>query len=568
MSPLRSKVVTQGVERAVHRMQLRATGLDDAALARPFVGVASTYGEVSPCSMSLQSQVAAAKLGIEVAGATAREFTTVSVSDVIGQNHEGMRFSLMSREVIADSVEIVVRAQQYDALVGVGACDKTIPGLLMAMVRLNLPSLFLHGGAMLQGHYRGKETNPLGIIEGTGKVQAGLMAATELEQFARDVQTTLGACPGQFSSGTGGSYAETMGFAPLGSTTMPAAYVERQALARRAAEQLVKKLRDGGPLPRDLVTRKSLENAAGVVAATGGSTNATLHLPAIAHEAGIAFTLADIAEIFKRTPYLARLMPSGQYVPHDLHRIGGYPVVLKALLDGGHLHGDTLTYDGRTLAEALADAPGPDGEIVRPASDPVSPTGGLVVLRGSLAPDGAVIKVSAVATRSFAGPARVFDREQDAFRAVREREVQAGEVLVIRYEGPRGGPGMREMLSTTAALVGQGMGESVALVTDGRFSGGTRGLCVGHVSPEAADGGPLALVEIGDRIHIDAVAGTIELDVPADELARRRAAWKPPARAVPLAGVSEKYAALVGPAHRGAVTHRGALVWPIEPVAE
>ena len=565
MTERRSKIVTSGVSRTLHRYQLRATGLDDAAIARPFVGVAHTYGEVSPCSQSLPSQVAAAKLGVEVAGGTSREFSTISVSDMLTQNHEGMRFSLMSRDAIADSVEIVVRAQHYDALVGVGACDKTIPGLLMAMVRLNVPSLFLHGGAMLLPYWQGKETNVLAIPEALGKVQAGDMAAEELEVFARSMTSTLGSCAGQFSSATGGSYAETLGLAPLGTTTIPAVYSARQGAARSAAEQLMTNLERGGPLPRELVTRKSLENAAAVVAATGGSTNAALHLPAIAHEAGVDFTLADLADVFARTPHIAAMVPGGPYAPQHLHQVGGYPVVLKALLDGGFLHGDSLTFDGRSLADALANAPVPDGDVVRVAATPIS-SRGLMVLRGSLAPDGAVIKVSAVAARRFEGPARVFETEQDAFRAVREREYTEGDVIVIRNEGPRGGPGMRELLTTTAAIAGQKMSEKVALITDGRFSGATRGLSVGHVCPEAADGGPIALVADGDMIRIDTDTQTVDLLVDEAELARRRDVWKQPERAVPLAGASEKYAKLVGPAHLGAVTHSGALVWPEEEV--
>ena len=568
MTERRSEIVTTGVSRTLHRYQLRATGLDDAAIARPFVGVAHTYGEVSPCSQSLQSQVAAAKLGVEVGGGTAREFSTISVSDVLTQNHEGMRFSLMSREAIADSVEIVVRAQHYDALVGVGACDKTIPGLLMAMVRLNVPSLFLHGGAMLLPYWQGRETNILAIPEAVGQVQAGQMSADELEDFARNMTSTLGACPGQFSSSTGGSYAETLGLAPLGTTSIPAPYSIRQAAARSASEQLMRNLERRGPLPRELVTRQGLENAAAVVAATGGSTNAALHLPAIAHEAGVNFTLVDLTDVFARTPHIAALVPSGPYAPQHLHHIGGYPVVLKALLKGGFLHGDALTFDGRNLSEALADALAPDGEVVQPTATPISTRGGLTVLRGTLAPDGAIMKVSAVAARQFEGPARVFETEQDAFRGVRKRQYAEGDVIVIRNEGPRGGPGMRELLSTTAAIVGQNMGEKVALVTDGRFSGATRGLCVGHVGPEAADGGPIALVCDGDRIRIDADAGSVDLLVEEAELARRRDGWKPPERSVPLAGAAEKYAILVGPAHRGAVTHRGALIWPDEDLDE
>ncbi len=559
----RSRLVKRGVERAPHRWQLRATGLDDAAIEQPFVAVAHTLGEVSPCSQSLLPQIQAAKLGVEVGGGTAREFSTISVSDVLGQQQDGMRFSLMSREVIADSVEVVVRAQGYDALVGIGACDKTIPGLLMAMVRLNLPSLFLHGGQMLVGWHRGEQVNPLHMFEGVGKVQAGEITARQLEQMGTDIVTTSGACPGQFSSGTAGSIAEVLGFTPLGSTGIPAAFSVRQAVSRRAAEQLMRNLKSGkGPLPRDLVTRKGLENAVAVVAATGGSTNATLHLPAIAHEAGIEFGLHDMQEIMRRTPTLASLMPGGPHVPYELYRVGGLPVVLKALLKGGYLHGDVPTLDGRTLQEALEDAADPDGTIVRSHLQPFRESGGLVVLSGNLAPDGAIIKIAGLTTLSLEGPAKVFESEAQALAAVKQLAYDEGDVLVIRNEGPHGGPGMREILSLTSAIVGQGRGQSVALVTDGRFSGGTRGLCVGHVSPEASQGGPLALVHNGDRIRIDAATGIIELLVNDAELQRRRAQWQPMERPVRLAGVSEKYARLVGPSSRGAVTHSGAMQWP------
>lgn len=555
----RSKIVNHGLERAPHRWQLRATGLDDAAIQQPFVGVVHTYGEVSPCSQSLLPQVQAAKLGIEVGGGTAREFSTVSVSDVLSQQHDGMRYSLMSREIIADSVEVVMKAQAYDALVGIGACDKTIPGLLMAMVRLNVPSLFLHGGQMLVGWHQGEQVNPLRMFEGVGRVHAGEISAAQLEDMGRNIVTTSGACPGQFSSGTAGSIAEVLGFSPLGSSGIPAAFAQRQAVARRAAEQLMANvMRDGRPLPRDLVTRKGLENAVAVVAATGGSTNATLHLPALAHEAGISFTLADMQEVLQRTPTLASLMPGGPHVPYELHRIGGIPVVLKALLDGGFLHGDVPTLDGSLLQDALRDVAAPDGTIVRAHTEPFRVSGGLVVLRGNLAPDGAVIKIAGLTRLELEGPARVFESESDALQAISARAYEEGDVLVIRNEGPHGGPGMREMLSVTSAIVGQGRGQTVALVTDGRFSGGTRGLCVGHVSPEASQGGPLALVHNGDHIRIDATTGTLALLVDESELARRTAAWTARQRPEPLSGVDEKYARLVGQAHSGAVTHSGA----------
>lgn len=554
----RSKEITQGVDRVAHRWQLRATGLDDVSIEQPFIGVAHTYGEVSPCSQSLLPQIQAAKLGVEVGGGTAREFSTISVSDVLSQQHDGMRYSLMSREVIADSVELVMRAQCYDALVGIGACDKTIPGLLMAMVRLNVPSLFLHGGQMLVGWHKGEQVNPLHLFEGVGKVHSGAMSEQQLEQMGKDLVTTAGACPGQFSSGTAGSIAEVLGFSPLGSSGIPAAFSQRQAVARQAGQQLMRNVLNGnGPLPRDLLTRKGLENAVAIVAATGGSTNATLHLPALANEAGIDFTLADMQEILRRTPTLASLMPGGPYVPYELHRIGGVPVVMKALLDGGYLHGDVPTFDGRQLSEALHEAAAPDGSIVRPHNEPFRATGGLVVLRGSLAPDGAVIKIAGLNTLVLEGPARVFESEASAVAAIRAQAYEQGDVIVIRNEGPHGGPGMREMLSVTSAIVGQGHGQTVALVTDGRFSGGTRGLCVGHVSPEASQGGPIGLVRNGDRIRVDAVAGTLEWLVDPAEVEHRRASWRPAQRGSRLSGIDEKYVRLVGSAHRGAVTHSG-----------
>ncbi len=565
MSTLRSTAVTQGLERAPHRAQLRATGLGEAALDRPFIGVVHTYGEVSPCSQSIAPQIQAAKLGIEVGGATAREFATISVSDVLSQMRDGMRFSLMSRETIADSVEIVMQAQGYDGLLGIGACDKTIPGIIMAMVRLNVPSVFLHGGAMLLGWHNGAELNPLRVFEGIGRVQTGDLAPDELEAMSRSGMPTLGACPGQFTSGTMGTVAEALGIAPLGSTTVPAVYSERQILARHAGERLSANVRNDGPLPRDLITKRSLENAAAAVAATGGSSNAALHLPAIAHEAGIRFSLADLAPIFRRTPTIASLLPSGPHVPLDLHRVGGNPTVFRALLEAGLMHGDSLTIDGSTLEESLRATPAPDGTVVADCANPFRSTGGLAVLDGNLAPNGALIKIAGLTRLAFEGPARVFENEREATRAVRRREFSAGDVIVIRNEGPRGGPGMREILGTTAAVVGQGMGEQVALITDGRFSGGTRGLCVGHVSPEAADGGPLALVHDGDLIRIDATTGTLQLLVDDEELARRHAHWRPLPQK--LAGVAEKYARSVGPAHLGAVTHSGNLSWPREPPA-
>jgi dihydroxy-acid dehydratase len=556
-------VAVEGLDRTPHRTFLRALGLDDAAIAKPFVAVISTHGENTPCSMSLRPQAEAAKMGVAAAGGTPFELTTISVSDGVSMNHRGMRMSLVSREWIADSVEIAVRAHAYDALIGFAGCDKTLPAMMMAMVRLDCPSVFVYGGAMLPGEWRGRTVSTIDSYEGVGAVLTGELGEADLASMERECSPTLGSCPGQFTANTMAMVAETLGLAPPGSAMLPAPYSERFALARRAGETAMRLLRDGGPLPRDLVTRRSLENACAAVAATGGSTNAGLHLPAIAHEAGIAFSLEDVADVFKRTPLIADLQPGGKYLARDLHYAGGVPAVLRTLLDGGHLHGDCLTLSGRTLEQALAEVPGPDGKVVRPASAPLHPTGGVVVLKGSLCPDGALIKIAGLRALAFEGPARVFECEEDAAAAVRARAYGAGDVLVIRNEGPVGGPGMREMLGVTALVYGQGMGEKVALLTDGRFSGATRGMCIGYACPEAASGGPIALVRDGDRIRVDAAAGSIDLLVDAAEIARRRALWQP-RRAERLAGVLEKYARLVGPANRGAVTHAGKVDWPRE----
>ena len=559
----RSRIAIDGLDRTPHRAFLRACGLDDDDLDKPQVGIVSTQGENTPCSMSLGPQADAARLGVAAGGAVPVPFTTISVSDGVSMNHKGMRLSLVSREIIADSIEAVMRGHAYDALVGFAGCDKTLPGIMMAMVRLNAPSVFVYGGAMLPGRWRGRDATVLTAYEGVGSVLAGTMTEAELAELERACAPTVGSCPGQFTANTMAMVSETLGLALPGSAMLPAVYSERLAVARRAGRRATEILASGGPLPRDLVTRKSLENAAAVVAATGGSTNAGLHLPAIAHEAGIRFTLDDVAEVFARTPLIADLQPGGRYLAVDLYRAGGTDAVLKALLDGGHLHGDALTLSGRTMAEHLAGHSGPDGEIVRPASKPLSPTGGLVVLRGNLAPDGALIKVAGLKTLTFEGRARVFDGEEACFAAVQARQYQAGDVLIIRNEGPKGGPGMREMLGVTALIYGQGMGETVALVTDGRFSGATRGMMVGYVGPEAAVGGPIALVRDGDPVRIDCAGRSIDLILPEAELAARRAAHvpRPPER---LAGVLEKYAKLVGPAREGAVTHAGAATWPRE----
>ena len=557
---LRSAIVTEGLDRAPHRAFLRATGVGDEDFGKPFVGIVSQHGENTPCSMSLGPQADAARLGVASAGAIPVQFTTVSVSDGVSMNHKGMRMSLVSRELIADSIEAVVRAHAYDALVGFAGCDKTLPGVMMAMVRLNCPSVFVYGGAMLPGTWRGQDVTILTTYEGVGSVLAGTMTEAELDQLGHACAPTLGSCPGQFTANTMAMVAETLGLAMPGSAMLPAAYSERLAMARRAGRRAAEIVTAGGPLPRDLVTRKSLENACAAVAATGGSTNAALHLPAIAHEAGIRFSLDEVAKVFARTPLIGNLQPGGKYLAIDLHRVGGVGVVLKALLDGGFLHGDALTLSGRTLAEELAGQAAPDGDVVRDTAHALLATGGVVVLKGNLAPDGALIKIAGLKSAVFDGPARVFECEEDAFAAVSARAYAEGEVLVIRNEGPRGGPGMREMLGVTALVYGQGMGEKVALLTDGRFSGATRGLMVGYIGPEAADGGPIALVHDGDRIGIDGEARTLDLMVSDDELARRRAAHVAAPRER-LAGVLEKYAKLVGPAHLGAVTHSGAVEW-------
>jgi dihydroxy-acid dehydratase len=472
----------------------------------------------------------------------------------MSMNHGGMRYSLASREIIADGVEAVCRGHAYDALVAFAGCDKTLPGMMMAMVRLNLPAVFMYGGAALPGTWRGREVTVLDCYEAVGGVYAGQVSRAELDELEHVCLPTLGACPGQFTANTMAMVSEALGLALPGSATMPAVAKERRAQAREAGRVAMEILRNGGPRPRELVTRKSLENACAAVAATGGSTNAGLHIPAIAHEAGIRFSLDDLARVSKRTPLIADMKPGGRFLAKDLHAIGGVYAVLKALLERGALHGECRTIFGTTLERELADHPGADGEVVR--REPIMKTGGIVVLKGNLAPDGALLKVAGLGSLRFEGTARVFDSEEACVDVVRRRAYREGEVLVIRYEGPRGGPGMREMLGVTALLYGQGVGERVALLTDGRFSGATRGMMVGYVSPEAAAGGPLALVKNGDRISIDAAKRSLRLEVPAAELARRRKAWRQPRRAR-ASGVLEKYAALVGSAFRGAVTHSG-----------
>ena len=559
----RSRIVTEGLARAPHRAFLRATGLDDSAQQKSFVGIVTTAGENTPCSMSLAPQADQSRLGVAAGGGTPIVFSTISISDGVAMNHAGMKMSLLSRELIADSVELVVRAHGYDALIGFAGCDKTLPGLMMAMVRLNVPSVFVYGGAMLPGRGpNGREATILDAIEAVGSVHSGALEPVGLAALERSCSPTVGSCPGQFTANTMAMVGEALGLSLLGTAMIPAVYSERLALARRAGEVVIHILERGTPLPRQLVTRKSLENACAAVAATGGSTNAALHILAIAHEAGIRITLDDIGAVFARTPLIADLQPGGRYLARDLYHAGGVPAVLKSLLDAGALHGDALTIEGCDLQTALLGAPSADGSVVRRAADALSAAGGLVVLKGNLAPAGALLKTAGLSPLRFSGTARVFETEEACMRAVSAGEYHSGDVLVIRNEGPKGGPGMREMLSVTAAIYGQGMGERVALLTDGRFSGATRGICVGYVCPEAALGGPIALLKDGDRINIDAMARELSVELSEDELLRRQRAWQPQKRS--LAGALEKYEQLVGPANLGAVTHRGALEWPYE----
>jgi dihydroxy-acid dehydratase len=567
LSKPRSRITVEGLDRAPHRAFIRAIGRTDAELAQPFIGVVTTEAEVTPCTIGLAAQAEHARRGISQGGGTPFGFTTIAVSDGISMNHRGMRFSLISRELIADSIEAVVRAHGYDGLVGFAGCDKTLPGVMMGMVRCNVSSVFLFGGSALTGRFNGRDVSMLDTYEAVGGVLAGTVTRAELDAMERACLPTHGACAGQFTANTMGMVAEALGLAPLGSAMVPAVDPSRPDIAERAGARVMEILAAGGPLPRDLITRKSLENAAALVAATGGSTNAGLHLPAIAHEAGIRFTLDDVAAVFRRTPVIANLRPGGRYHAHDVFSVGGCPVILKELLRGGHLHGECLTLQGSTLAAALENAPVPDGSVVVSVDRRLMPTGGLVVLKGNLCPDGALLKVAGLRRLRFEGRARVFDDEEACMAVVRARRYAAGDVLIIRYEGPRGGPGMREMLGVTALIYGQGMGEQVALLTDGRFSGATRGMCIGYAGPEAALGGPLALVRDGDPITIDAEAGTIMLDLPEAEIEARRAVWTPPPRPR-LAGLLQKYAAQVGPAHLGAVTHDGAVEWPVEPMPE
>jgi dihydroxy-acid dehydratase len=556
--PLRpSRHAMVGPERAPHRAFYYAMGLTAEEIARPLVGVVSSWNEAAPCNISLRRQAEVAKRGVIAAGGTPREFTTITVTDGIAMGHAGMKASLVSREIIADSVELTVRGHCYDALVGIAGCDKSLPGLMMAMVRLDVPSVFLYGGSIMPGRFHDRDVTVLDVFEAVGAHAAGKLSLEELTALEKVACPGAGSCGGQYTANSMAYVAEAIGLALPGSSSPPATYESRDHFAEQAGE-VVMRLVHEGPRPRQIVTRRSLENAAAVVAATGGSTNATLHLPALAHEAGISFDLFDVAEVFRRTPLIADLKPGGRYLARDVHDVGGVPVVLKALLDGGFLHGDCITITGRTLAENLEGVMLPDNQrVIMPVSQALSPTGGLVGLSGNLAPDGAIVKVAGLSHLTHSGPALVFDSEDACFAAVMEKRYAPGDVLIIRYEGPVGGPGMREMLSTTSAIYGQGMGDQVALVTDGRFSGATRGLCIGHVGPEAAVGGPLALLRNGDIIDIDATAGTLHVRLSDEELRVRREAWQP-RRTDYQSGAIWRYAQTVGPARYGAVVHPGA----------
>ncbi len=559
-SKLPSRHVTEGPERAPHRSYLYAMGLGEEEISQPFVGVATCWNEAAPCNIALNRQAQAVKLGVKSGGGTPREFTTITVTDGIAMGHEGMRSSLASREVIADSVELTMRGHCYDAIVGLAGCDKSLPGMMMAMVRLNVPSVFIYGGSILPGRLDGKDVTVQDVFEGVGQHQAGNMSEAELAVLERIACPSAGACGGQFTANTMACVSEALGLALPNSSGAPAPYESRDHYAEASGEAVMK-LIEKNIRARDIVTRKSLENAARVVACTGGSTNAGLHLPAIAHEAGIDFDLDDVCEIFRDTPYFVDLKPGGQYVAKDLYEAGGVPVVMKELRKAGLIHEDCLTVTGRTIGEEIdMVSREADGRVIHPVENPISPTGGVVGLKGNLAPEGAIVKVAGMEEdqQVFTGPARVFECEEDAFAAVQARDYKEGEVLVIRNEGPAGGPGMREMLATPAAISGQGMGKKVALITDGRFSGATRGFCVGHVGPEAAHGGPIALVRDGDMITIDAIRGEISVDLTDEELAARKAEWKGPRETIYSSGALWKYAQLVGATKNGAVTHPGA----------
>ena len=555
-SKLPSRHVSVGPERAPHRSYYYAMGLTAEEIARPFVGVVSAGNDSAPCNTTLDAQADIARVGVEQGGGMPRRFNTITVTDGIAMGHQGMKSSLVSREVIADSVELSVRGHCYDALVGFAGCDKSLPGMMMAMLRLNIPSIFVYGGSILPGRYNNKDVTVKDVFEIVGKYAAGACPLSELEELERVACPGHGACGGQYTANTMACVGEAIGLSMPNSNMAPAPYSTRDQIAHAAGFQVMELLARN-IRPRDICTREAFINAARIVAATGGSTNGALHLPAMAHEAGIDFDLFDVAEAFKTTPYMADLQPGGQFVARDMYDAGGVYMLMKSLLSEGLLFGDCMTVTGKTLGENIEEITwNPNQKVIYPATAPITPTGGVVGLRGTLAPEGAIVKVAGMDRLTFTGPAQVFDCEEDCFAAVEAREIREGSVIVIRYEGPRGGPGMREMLSTTAALYGQGMGEKVALITDGRFSGATRGFCIGHVGPEAALGGPIALIEDGDEIMIDAETGVIDLNVASEVIEERRKNWKP-RKTDYQSGAIWRYAQNVGPAFKGAVTHPG-----------
>ena len=569
-SRLPSRHVTEGPARAPHRSYYYAMGMTDEEIHQPLVGVATCWNEAAPCNIALNRQAQAVKMGVKREYGTPREFTTITVTDGIAMGHEGMRSSLASREAIADTVELTMRGHCYDAIVGLAGCDKSLPGMMMAMIRLNVPSVFLYGGSILPGRaptgaaipedFANRDLTVQDMFEAVGRQQSGSLTEAELEILERVACPSAGACGGQFTANTMACVSEAIGLALPNSAGAPAPYESRDAYAE-ASGAAVMKLIEKNIRARDIVTRKSLENAARIVACTGGSTNAGLHLPAMAHEAGIDFFLEDVCEIFRDTPYFVDLKPGGQYVAKDLYEAGGVPVVMKELRKAGLIHEDCITATGYSIGEEIDKVSlEADGRVIYPVETPLSKTGGVVGLKGNLAPEGAIVKIAGMEPQHllFTGPARVFECEQDAFEAVQNRAYEEGDVFVIRNEGPSGGPGMREMLATTAALSGQGMGKKVALITDGRFSGATRGFCVGHVGPEAAHGGPIALLKDGDVITLNAIEGTISVNVSDSDMAERKAAWAGPRQTIYGAGALWKYAKLVGPTYLGAVTHPGA----------
>lgn len=556
-SRLPSRHVSVGPERAPHRSYYYAMGIAEEDIAKPFVALASAGNDSAPCNTTLDFQADAAREGVVAGGGMPRRFNTITVTDGIAMGHQGMKSSLVSREVIADSVELSVRGHCYDALVGFAGCDKSLPGMMMAMLRLNVPSIFVYGGSILPGRFEDRDVTVVDVFEAVGRYAAGNCPLHDLTALEKVACPGHGACGGQFTANTMACVGEAIGLSLPNSNMVPAPYRSREEIAIAAGKQVMELVRRN-LRPRDIATRAAFINAARVVAATGGSTNAALHLPSMANEAGIEFDLFDVAEAFKSTPYVADLKPGGKYVAKDMYEAGGVYMLMKTMLANDLLDGSCMTVTGKTLGENIDEVTwNPDQKVIYDVKTPITPTGGVVGLRGTLAPDGAIVKVAGMKRLQFTGTARVFDCEEDAFAAVEQRSITDGTVIVIRYEGPKGGPGMREMLSTTAALYGLGMGETVALITDGRFSGGTRGFCIGHVGPEAAEGGPIALVEDGDIITIDAEAGTIDLDVAPDVLAERRSKWQPRINDY-QSGALWRYSTTVGPAYQGAVTHPGA----------